>query len=174
MQNHKTNYERYAKSTRCAQAVPAPSREGGGIFLGGTWHFWLNENVGTTSQVLRGAAKRIHTHKHTHRQAGALTHTKACTLTYSLELPPPSPHASEKCWRQAPLKNLMNEVDTFFFRCCCVLHVPHPNPCLPTLFVRCARLKRWPESRLKCIHRQRFSRPSPNLSISLPACCLLS
>lgn len=140
-------------------------REGGGIFLGGTWHFWLNENVGTTSQVLRGAAKRIHTHK-THTPAGR------GTLTYSLKLlPPPSPHASEKCWRQAPLKNLMNEVDTFFFRGCCVLHAPHPNPCLSSLFVRCARLKRWPESRLKCIHRQRFSRRLP---ISLPACCLLS
>lgn len=53
-------------------------REGGGIFLGGTWHFWLNENVGTTSQVLRGAAKRIHTHKHTHRQEYT-THTHTLT-----------------------------------------------------------------------------------------------
>lgn len=91
-----------------------PSWEWGGIFLGGTWHFWLNENVGTTSQVLRGAAKRWQGHTHTH----------------TLELPPSlstSLHASEKCWRQVPLKNLMNEVDTFFFVFfSCIYPFPHP------------------------------------------------
>lgn len=39
MQNHKTNYERYAKSTSCAQAAPGWQFGVWGIFLGGTWHF---------------------------------------------------------------------------------------------------------------------------------------